>query len=58
MASVSLSLSSKINKENGKSEVLLRYRNTREVALRAKTHVFILPKYFNLSFLISYTYNS
>ena len=46
MASVSLSLSSKINKENGKSEVLLRYRNTREVALRAKTHVFILPKYF------------
>lgn len=46
MATVTLSLSSIRNKTTGKSEVLLRYRNTREVALRAHTHVFILPKYF------------
>lgn len=46
MASVTLSLSARSNKDTGKSEILLRYRNTREVALRAHTHTFILPKFF------------
>ena len=46
MASITLTLSSRLNKDTGKAEVLLRYRNTREVALRAHTHVFILPKFF------------
>lgn len=46
MASVTPSLSARSNKDTGKSEILLRYRNTREVALRAHTHTFILPKFF------------
>ncbi len=46
MASITLSLSTKVNKDTGKAEVLLRYRNTRDVALRAHTHIFILPKFF------------
>lgn len=46
MATITLSISSRTSKDTGKSEVLLRYRNTREVALRAHTHVFILPKFF------------
>ena len=47
MATITLTLSSRTNKDTGKSEILLRYRNTREVALRAHTHVFILPKFFS-----------
>lgn len=47
MATITLSLSSKTNKDNGKSEILLRYRNTREIALRAHTRTFILPKFFD-----------
>lgn len=47
MSSISLTLSSKIVKDTGKAEILLRYRNTRDVALRAKTHIFILPKFFS-----------
>mgnify|MGYP002856690328 FL=1 len=46
MATITLSLSSKTNKDTGKAEVLLRYRNTRAVALRAHTHVFLLPEFF------------
>lgn len=46
MATITLSLSSRTSKDTGKSEVLLRYRNTREVALRAHTHIFIFPKFF------------
>lgn len=46
MASVTLKLSTVQNKKTGKSEILLRYRSHREIALRAHTHVFILPKYF------------
>lgn len=46
MATVTLTISPKLNKDNGKAEVLLRYRNTRQVALRAHTHTYILPKYF------------
>lgn len=47
MATITLTLSARANKDTGKSEILLRYRNTREVALRAHTHVFILPKFFS-----------
>lgn len=46
MATVTLSISTRLNKDSGKAEVLLRYRNTREVALRAHTHTYILPKFF------------
>ena len=46
MASVTLKLSSRLSKDSGKAEVLLRYRNKRTIALRAHTHVFILPKFF------------
>lgn len=46
MATITLTLSSKTNKDTGKAEVLLRYRNTRAVALRAHTHTFILPEFF------------
>ena len=46
MASVTLTLSTKLNKDTGKGEILLRYRNKRTIALRAHTHVFILPKFF------------
>ena len=41
MASVTLKLSSKTNKDTGKAEVLLRYRNTRAVALRGHSHTFL-----------------
>lgn len=47
MASVTLTLSARTSKDSGKAEVLLRYRNTREVALRAHTHTYILPKFFS-----------
>ena len=46
MATISLSISTKLNKDTGKAEILMRYRNTRAVAQRAHTHTFILPKYF------------
>lgn len=46
MATITLTLSARTSKDTGKAEILLRYRNTREVALRAHTRVFILPKYF------------
>ena len=46
MATITLSLSARKSKDTGKAEILLRYRNKREVALRAHTRVFILPKYF------------
>lgn len=41
MATITLSLSTRTNKDTGKAEILLRYRNTREVALRAHTHVLL-----------------
>lgn len=46
MAAIALKLSARQSKESGKSEILLRYRNTREVALRAHTHVYVLPEFF------------
>lgn len=46
MAKVVQILSQKINPKSGKSEVLLSVRYGRNMTLRAKTHLFILPKYF------------
>ena len=46
MAKIYLSLSTRVQKDTGKSEVLLRYRNTREIGQRAHSHVYLLPKYF------------
>ena len=39
MATITLTLSARTSKDTGKAEILLRYRNTREVALRAHTRV-------------------
>ena len=47
MATITLTLSARSNKDSDKAEILLRYRNTRKVALRAHTHTYILPKYFS-----------
>ena len=46
MAKIYLSLSTSVQKDTGKSEVLLRYRNTREIGQRVHSHVYLLPKYF------------
>ena len=46
MAKIYLSLSTRVQRDTGKAEVLLRYRNTREIGQRVHSHVFILPKYF------------
>ena len=46
MAKIYLSLSTRVQKDTGKSEVLLRYRNTREIGQRVHSHVYLLPKYF------------
>lgn len=40
-------LSPKKNKESGKQELMLRYSNGRNIQLYAKTHIFILEKFFN-----------
>lgn len=47
MASITLTLSTVRNKKTNKSEILLRYRNTRKVALRAHTHIYVLPEFFS-----------
>lgn len=39
-------LAKKVNPVSGKSEVLLRLRHGRNITLRAKTHLFISPKFF------------
>lgn len=39
-------LAKKINPDSGKSEVLLRLRHGHDIALRAKTHLFISSKFF------------
>ncbi len=46
MANITLSLSRKIDKETGKSEVLIRLSQGKSFNLRAKSGCFILPKYF------------
>ena len=46
MAKVYLKLSTRVQSDTGKAEVLLRYRNTREIGQRVHSHVFILPKFF------------
>lgn len=46
MATIELRLSSKVNKDNGKTEVLVRYFNGKQFNLRAKTEVYINPRFF------------
>lgn len=46
MDKVYLSLSTRLQKDTGKAEVLLRYRNTRAIGQRVHSHIFILPKFF------------
>lgn len=46
MDKVYLSLSTRLQKDTGKAEVLLRYRNTRAVGQRAHSHVYLNPKFF------------
>ena len=41
-------LSKKVNPLSGKSEIILSIRYGRDMVLRAKTHLFIQPKYFEL----------
>lgn len=49
MPKVYTSLSSKIDKNNGTSEVLMRFKYGRNADLRAKTHIWISPKYYDAS---------
>ncbi|PKP40784.1 MAG: integrase [Bacteroidetes bacterium HGW-Bacteroidetes-10] len=46
MTKISKILAKKVNPVSGKSEVLLRLRHGHNIALRAKTHLFISPKFF------------
>lgn len=46
MAQVDLSLSRKVQKDNGKAEVLIKFYNGNKFCLRAKSEVFINPDYF------------
>ena len=46
MDKVYLSLSTRLQKDTGKAEVLLRYRNTRAVGQRAHSHIYLNPKFF------------
>jgi len=39
-------LAKKANSVSGKSEILLRLRHGHNISLRAKTHLFISPKFF------------
>ena len=45
MATLTFTLSTVPNKDTHKVEILARYRNTRKVAQRAHTRIFILPEY-------------
>ncbi len=46
MAAVDFTLSKKVQKGTGLSEILIRLQVKRGMAQRAKSHLFILPKYF------------
>lgn len=48
MAKLLLHLSSKINKETGKSEILLRFIDGKNMSLRVKSNIFIEPKHWNV----------
>jgi len=48
MPNVQKILSKKVNPSSGKSEIILSLRYGRDMVLRAKTHLFIQPKYFEL----------
>lgn len=47
MSSLTKKLSSKVDKTTGRQEVILRFRSGRDFQYYAKTHIFILAKYFN-----------
>lgn len=47
MASLKFSLTAGLQKDTGKAEILARFRNTRLVAQRAKTHLYIAPEDFD-----------
>ncbi len=49
MATILCSLSSKVNKDNGRSEILLRFRNGRQVNVRGHSRIWIYPRYMNQS---------
>ena len=49
MASLKFSLTAGLQKDTGKAEILARFRNTRLVAQRAKTHLFISPEDFDIT---------
>ncbi|MFA7211420.1 MAG: hypothetical protein WC110_08240, partial [Bacteroidales bacterium] len=46
MTKISKILAIKVNSDTGKSEILFRLYHGHSISLRAKTHLFILPKYF------------
>ena len=46
MAQVELRLSSKVQKETGMSEILIRFFLGRKFSVRAKSHIFVSPEYF------------
>lgn len=47
MAKITFSLSTKANKDNGLCEVLIRFRNGREVSKRVHSRVWVAPKFFD-----------
>ncbi len=47
MAKIYTSLSTKVSKETGRSEILIRLQNGRAVNTRAHSRIFILPKFFD-----------
>ncbi len=49
MAKITKSLSSKVRKEDGKVEIMLRFIGGRGAVLRAKSNIFILPERWNIS---------
>ena len=49
MASLKFSLTVGLQKDTGKAEILARFRSTRLVAQRAKTHLFISPEDFDVT---------
>lgn len=46
MATIDLKLSSKKDKISGKSEILLRFHQGKDMDFRVKTNIYILPKHF------------
>ena len=49
MASLKFSLTAGLQKDTGKAEILARFRSTRLIAQRAKTHLYISPEDFDIT---------